>query len=51
MYKKTKEKKMHTGFPSVYNWIETMLLKDKTALQELKKAQLDMQKVLKGLTQ
>jgi len=49
MYKKIGEKKMHLAFPTVYNWISSMDIKDKESLKVLHEAQESMHKILTGL--
>lgn len=49
MYKKKEEKNMHLAFPSVYNWISSMDIKDKESLTVLKEAQASMHKILTEL--
>ncbi len=42
---------MEIAFPSVYNWIGSMALKDPKEIEVLEKAQAGMEKILKGLTE
>ena len=49
MYKKKGDKNMHLAFPSVYNWISSMAIKDKDSLEVLNEAQESMHKILTGL--
>ena len=49
--KKKGEAKMHMGFPSVYNWMRSMGLKDPNDIKVLKEAQKGMESILKGLTE
>jgi len=51
MYKKKGEKNLHLAFPSVYNWISSMDIKDKESLTVLKEAQASMHKILTELTE
>ncbi len=51
MYKKKKEEKVHIAFPSVYNWISSMAIKDKASLDVLLEAQKSMNKILTELTE
>ncbi|KYJ85490.1 DUF302 domain-containing protein [Sulfurovum riftiae] len=51
MYKKKNEKEMHLAFPSVYNWISSMDIKDKASLDVLLEAQKSMNKILLELTE
>ena len=51
MYKKKGEKNLHLAFPSVYNWISSMDIKDKELLTVLKEAQASMHKILTELTE
>ena len=39
---------MYIVFPNIYNWIATLDLQDKKAIAELKKAQKDMEAVIKN---
>jgi len=49
--KKKGEDKMTIAFPSVYNWMSSMALKDKEDLSTLEDAQKRMRKILSGLTE
>lgn len=51
MYKKKEEKNIHIAFPSVYNWISSMGIKDKESLMILKEAQISMDKILTEITE
>lgn len=51
MYKNKKEEKAHIAFPSVYNWISSMAIKDKASLDVLLEAQKSMNKILTELTE
>jgi uncharacterized protein (DUF302 family) len=51
MYKKKGDKNMHLAFPSVYNWISSMAIKDKDSLEVLNEAQESMHKILTGLVE
>jgi uncharacterized protein (DUF302 family) len=51
MYKKKGEKKIHLGFPSVYNWISSVDIKDKESLKPLIDAQKAFAGVLSELTE
>ena len=51
MYKKKNEKEMHLAFPSVYNWISSMDIKDKASLDVLLEAEKSMNKILLELTE
>jgi uncharacterized protein (DUF302 family) len=51
MYKKKDEEMMHIAFPSVYNWMGSLAIEDKVAIDELKDAQMRMEKILKSLTE
>ena len=42
---------MHIGFPSVYNWISSMSIKNKEDIKVLENAQTGMKKILNGLTE
>ena len=48
IYQKKGDDHMHIVFPNIYNWIATLNLKDKKAIVELKKAQKDMEAVIKN---
>ena len=49
--KKKGEDTMTIAFPSVYNWMSSMALKDKNDLDTLEDAQKRMKKILKSLTE
>jgi len=49
MYKKKDDENMHLAFPSVYNWIASMDIKDKESLTVLNEAQESMHKILTDL--
>jgi len=49
--KKKGEDNMTIAFPSVYNWMSSMALKDKEDLSTLEDAQKRMRKILAGLTE
>jgi uncharacterized protein (DUF302 family) len=51
MYKKKSEKEMNVAFPSVYNWISSMDIKDKASLDVLLEAQKSMNTILTELTE
>jgi uncharacterized protein (DUF302 family) len=51
MYKKKNEKEMNVAFPSVYNWISSMDIKDKASLDVLLEAQKSMHNILTELTE
>ena len=51
MYKKKGENNMHLAFPTVYNWIFSMDIKDKESLAVLNEAQESMHKILTELTE
>jgi len=51
LYKKKNDKMMHIGFPSVYNWISSMAIKDTEEIKVLEAAQKGMNKILKSLTE
>ncbi len=51
MYKKKNEKEMNVAFPSVYNWISSMDIKDKASLDVLIEAQKSMDSILTELTE
>ena len=51
MYKKKNENEMTIAFPSVYNWLSSMDIKDKTSLDVLLEAQQSMDKILTELTE
>lgn len=51
MYKKKNEKEMHVAFPSVYNWISSMDIKDKASLDVLLEAEKSMNSILAELTE
>ena len=51
MYKKKNEKEMNVAFPSVYNWISSMDIKDKASLDVLLEAQKSMNTILTELTE
>ncbi|AKF25437.1 hypothetical protein YH65_08675 [Sulfurovum lithotrophicum] len=51
MYKKKGENSMHLAFPSVYNWISSMDIKNKESLEVLEEAQGSMNKILSELTE
>ena len=51
MYKKKNEKEMNVAFPSVYNWISSMDIKDKASLDVLLEAQKSMNAILTELTE
>jgi len=49
MSKKKDDNNMNIAFPSVYNWISSMDIKDKESLEVLLEAQESMHKILTGL--
>jgi len=49
--KKKDSDKMNIAFPSVYNWMSSMALKDKKDLATLEDAQSKINKILKSLTE
>ena len=49
--KKKDSDKMNIAFPSVYNWMSSMALKDKKDLSTLEDAQSKINKILKSLTE
>jgi len=49
--KKKDDVMMHIGFPSVYNWISSMSIKNKEDIKVLENAQTGMKKILNGLTE
>ena len=51
MSKKVGEGNMTIAFPSVYNWVSSMAIKDKTDLSTLEDAQKRMRKILKSLVE
>jgi len=51
MYKKKSEKEINLAFPSVYNWISSMDIKDKASLDVLLEAQKSMDTILTELTE
>jgi len=51
MYKKQDGNNMHIAFPSVYNWISSMDIKDEESLKTLEEAQASMHNILTGLTE
>ena len=51
MYKKKDEAEMTVSFPSVYNWISSMDIKDKAALDTLLEAQTSMNTILTELSE
>jgi len=51
MYKKKDEKEMNVAYPSVYNWISSMDIKDKSSLDVLLEAQKSMDTILAELTE
>ena len=51
MYKKKNEEEMNLGFPSVYNWISSMSIKDKASLDALNEAQKSMNAILTDLSE
>jgi len=51
MYKKKDETEMTVAFPSVYNWISSMDIKDKAALDTLLEAQTSMNTILTELSE
>lgn len=51
MYKKKDETEMTVSFPSVYNWISSMDIKDKAALDTLLEAQTSMNTILTELSE
>ena len=51
IYKKKDEEKVHVGFPSVDNWINTTDITDKESIEPLRKAQGMLEKILKDLTE
>lgn len=51
MYKKKDSDEIVMAYPSVYNWISTLAITDKKAIDELIKAQKDMEANLKSLTE
>ena len=51
MSKKKDANKMNIAFPSVYNWVSSMGLKDKEDLATLEDAQKRMRKILSSLTE
>jgi uncharacterized protein (DUF302 family) len=51
MYKKKNEKEMNVAFPSVYNWISSMDIKDKASLDVLLEAQKSMHNILTELSE
>jgi len=51
MYKKKGEKNMKIAFPSVYNWISSMDIKDEELLKVLREAQGSMEKIISELTE
>ena len=48
IYQKRGDDHMYIVFPNIYNWIATLDLQDKKAIAELKKAQKDMEAVIKN---
>jgi len=51
IYKHKEEGELVVTYPSVYNWISSAALDDKAAIDELLRAQADMEKVLKNATE
>ena len=51
MYKKKNEKEMNLAFPSVYNWMASMDIKDKASLDALLEAQNSMNTILTEMTE
>lgn len=50
VYQERDSEEIVIEFPSVYNWINAMDIKDKKALAELEDAQSDMEEILDSLT-
>ncbi len=48
IYQKKGEKSMHIVFPNIFNWIATLNIEDKKAIEALQKAQKDMVAVIKN---
>lgn len=51
MSKKTGSEEIEIAFPSVYNWMSILNITDQTVIDELLKAQKDMEKILKEATE
>jgi uncharacterized protein (DUF302 family) len=51
IYKKRDENKVVMGFPSVYNWMSSAIIKDKKSKAVLQKAQNDFEDILKEITE